>query len=376
MASHDHDPEDEALRSVTLENAQTILAFRQRAEQALRGSDAVLVDFFENASVGLHCVGPDGTILRVNQAELKLLGYSRDEYLGRDIAEFHVDREVIADIMRRLRAGETIRDREARMRCKDGSIRHVLIDSSVLWRDGEFVHTRCFTRDVTDRKRVGDAHARLAAIVESSADAIIGKTLDSRILTWNTAAERLFGYPAEEIVGRKVTILIPADRQDEERRIIEKVRRGERVEPYDTERVARDGRRIDVSITVSPVRDEEGRVIAASTIARDVTASKRAEQALRRAEETSRFLADASTTLAQLTDQVSTLQRVASLAVPAFADWCAVDMLEPDGSLRRLAATHADPVKVRLAHDAFRRYPPGPDDTHPTRTVLRRGEPL
>src|SRR5579871_3004715 len=125
---------------------------RKEAEEQLRRSEQELADFFENAAVGLHWAGPDGRILRVNQAELDLLGYNREEYLGRHIAEFHADRDVIEDILRRLSAGETLRDCEARMRCKDGTLKHVLINSNVLWEGGRFVHTRCFTRDITDRR--------------------------------------------------------------------------------------------------------------------------------------------------------------------------------------------------------------------------------
>jgi PAS domain S-box-containing protein len=126
-------------------------------ETALRLSERELADFFDNASVGLHWVGADGTILRANQADLDLLGVERDQYIGRHIAEFHADQDVIADILRRLAAGERLRDFPARLRCADGSTKDVLIDSSVLWEDGRFIHTRCFTRDVTDRMRAVDA---------------------------------------------------------------------------------------------------------------------------------------------------------------------------------------------------------------------------
>jgi PAS domain S-box-containing protein len=122
-----------------------------------------LEDFFENGSIPLHWVGADGTILRANRAELELLGYERDEYVGHHIADFHVDPETIADILARLGRNEIIRDYEARLRCKDGSVKHVLIDSSVVWDEGRFVHTRCFTRDITQR-RFDEQH--LAATVE------------------------------------------------------------------------------------------------------------------------------------------------------------------------------------------------------------------
>ena len=126
---------------------------RKQDELAVRRSQTELTDFFENASVGLHWVSPNGTILRANQAELDLLGYTRDEYVGRNIIDFHVDREAIEDILDRLRKGEVVRDYEARLRCKDGSSRIVRIDSSAYFEDGKFVHSRCFTRDITERRR-------------------------------------------------------------------------------------------------------------------------------------------------------------------------------------------------------------------------------
>ncbi len=126
---------------------------RKRTEEALKRNEEQLTDFFENAAVPLHWVGPDGFILRVNEAELDMLGYTREEYEGRNITEFHADQDVIEDILRRLASGEVIQDREARLRCKDGSIKYVRINSSVYWENGKFIHTRCFTRDVTERKR-------------------------------------------------------------------------------------------------------------------------------------------------------------------------------------------------------------------------------
>lgn len=119
------------------------------AVEALRVSERNLNDFFENGAVGLHWVGPDGIVLRVNQTELKLLGYERDEYVGHHISEFHADPELTEQILPRLADGETLRDHESRMLCKDGNIRHVLINSNVYYQDGKFIHTRSFTRDIT-----------------------------------------------------------------------------------------------------------------------------------------------------------------------------------------------------------------------------------
>ena len=144
---------DEAGKPLCFVGIKRDITERKRGEEALQRSEAELTDFFENAAIGLHWVGPDGTILRVNQAELDMLGYTREQYVGRNIAEFHVDKDVIEDILARLKAGEVVRDYDARMRCKDSAIMYVCINSSVYWEDGKFIHTRCFTRDITARKR-------------------------------------------------------------------------------------------------------------------------------------------------------------------------------------------------------------------------------
>lgn len=269
---------DEAGKPSTLAGLGWDITERRQTEEALRLSEKELTEFFENATEAIHWVGPDGTILRANQAELQMLGYRADEYVGRNIAEFHVEQSVIEDILERLTRGETLERHPARMRCKDGSIRDVLINSSAYFEEGRFVHTRCFTRDVTEQIRVDKALRGLAAIVESAADAIIAKDLDGVITSWNPGAERLYGYKAEEVIGKTVSILIPSDRPDEEPAILAKLRRGERIDHYETIRTAKDGRLIDVSLTVSPIREASGKVIGASKIARDITEQKRTAQ--------------------------------------------------------------------------------------------------
>jgi PAS domain S-box-containing protein len=168
---------------------------RKQAERERLRTESQLTDFFENATVGLHWVGPDGRVLRVNQAELDMLGYTREEYEGHHIAEFHVDQDVIEKILRRLDDGEVLREQDARMRCKDGSIKLVRINSSVYREEGKFIHTRCFTRDITERKRTADRLALQYAVtrilteskdlVESAKD-ILQVVCDS--LDWATGA--------------------------------------------------------------------------------------------------------------------------------------------------------------------------------------------
>jgi PAS domain S-box-containing protein len=234
-----------------------------------------LRDFVENAAVAMHWVAQDGTILWANNAELKLLGYSREEYIGHSIVEFHADEPVIQDILRRLQSDEELHGTEARLRCKDGSIRHVSIHSNVYRDEGRFVHTRCITLDITEQRRAVELQNRLAAIVETSDDAIISKDLDGIIRSWNLGAERLFGYTAEEIVGKHISTLATADRVDEISNILDQLRRGERVVHYETKRRTKEGRILTVSLTVSPLRDSSGAIIGASKVARDITEQRR-----------------------------------------------------------------------------------------------------
>lgn len=162
---------------------------RKRAEQALQRSEAELTDFFENAVIGLHWVGRDGIVLRVNQAELAMLGYDREEYVGHHISEFHADQNTIEDILDRLQTGEVLDNYEARMRCKDGNIKHVGISSSVYREAEKFIHTRCFTRDITDRKRTESRLALHYAVTK-----ILSQSLDiaeSSLSILRTACETL-----------------------------------------------------------------------------------------------------------------------------------------------------------------------------------------
>jgi len=147
----------------------------------------------------------------------------------------------------------------------------------VLHANGRFVHSQCCTRDVTERWRAEEARALLAAIVEASDDAIVSKTLEGVITSWNAGAERIFGYSAAEAVGHPIDLILPPDRLDEEREILHRLRAGQPIQHYETIRRTKDGRLLDISLSLSPVRDRTGRVIGDSKIARDVTDRKRAE---------------------------------------------------------------------------------------------------
>jgi four helix bundle suffix protein len=484
-----------------------------QSEAELRRKTGQLAAFLETAALGLHRVGPDGIILWANKAEMEMLGYAPDEYIGRPITDFHADEPVINDILKRLSCGEKLCEREARLRCKNGSIKEVLIDSSVLRENGQFIHTQCFTRDISARKRaerrlaveyaisdilvqfrsvdaatpaileaisknanwsvgvlwlvdkqenalrcvkiwrsaaitapefasasanrlfpkgVGlpgavwakgepiwiarldedenfprasfaskeklqsavafpirtDAEvlgvfeffsveirnvdeefikmlgstgsqigqfiqrkraeenaAQLAAIVEQSDDAIISKDLNGTIQSWNKGAEKLFGYTALEVLGGPANILIPAGRMEEEPDILERVRRGESLDHYETVRHRKDGTLLEVSLTVSPVRDAQGKVIGASTIARDITDRVRAKEKLEQivAERTAKL----RETVAELEaysysiahDMRSPLRSMSSFSRILEEDFGA--LLPPEGNdfLRRISAS-------------------------------------
>ncbi len=269
---------------------------RKRAEEELRRRERELADFFDNATLGLHWVGPDGTILRVNQAELDLLGYTREEYVGRHIAEFHADRGVIDDILRRLAAGEELRDCEARMRCKDGSIKHVLISSSVLWEDGRFVHTRCFTRDVTEQKRAADAlragEERFARFMQHLPGLAWIKDAEGRYVYANDAAVAAFGTPRAGLYGKTDEEVFPPETAARFRENDRKaLARGTGVQVV--EALAHpDGTVHHSLVSKFPIPGPDGTAALVGGMAIDITEQRRTRSVLEESEERFRQLAE------------------------------------------------------------------------------------
>jgi len=251
---------------------------RRQAEKALQRSQYDLNDFFENAPLSLHWTAPDGTILRVNAAELKMLGYAAQEYLGHSVAEFFVDRSLAKRALQQLRSGEVLHDYATRLRCRDGTIKEVLINANALWDDGKFIRSRWFTLDVTDRKQYEQVSAYLGAIVESSEDAIIGTDLEGNIVSWNAGAARMYGYTAEEARGSSIRILTPPSRPEESPDPFVQISNGRYVERYETFHARQDGEVVPVSVTPSPIKDTQGRIIGVSVIERDITKRKLEEQ--------------------------------------------------------------------------------------------------
>jgi len=262
-------------------------------------------DFLESVPDAMVAVDRDGTIRQVNSQTQELFGYSRRELIGQKIEILVPERERQQHKRHRRSFGKTpkIRRMGAGLdlygRRRNGSEFPVEISlSPVQVQDGVVVLSAI--RDITDRKRIeqelrraqedlhqktkeqlGEYRTRLALIIDSSEDAIIGKNLDGTITSWNKGAERIYGYAPEEVVGKNISVLAPKDRPDEIPEILRKIARGESTEHFETMRVAKDGRRLNVSITVSPLRDAANQVIGASVIARDITSQRKAEDQLR-----------------------------------------------------------------------------------------------
>ena len=259
-------------------NAMRTRAERKRAEQEI----ALLSFALQNVHDAAFLIEENSRFHFVNRASCSILGYTREELLGLCVTDVDPDfsAERWVSHWNDLRA-KGLLSFEGRHRTKDGRIFPVEINANYFEYGGR-AYNLALVRDITEHKRAEEARSRLAAIVESSDDAIISKDLGGTITSWNAGAERIYGYPASEALGRPVTILIPQGQQDEFAVFMSQIGEGIRIEHYETERVRKDGKTIDVSLTLSPIRDHQDRIVGASAIAHDITERKRAEEALRK----------------------------------------------------------------------------------------------
>jgi PAS domain S-box-containing protein len=197
----------------------------------------------------------------------------------------------------------------------------------------------------------------------------MSKDLDGVLTTWNPGAERIYGYSEAEAVGRHISFLVPSDHENEEMRILERIRRGERVKTYETERIRKDGARIDVSLTISPIEHPERGIIGASVIARDITAEKRR----RRAQD---FLVAATRGLDASLDFNRTARNIVKTAVPELAELCVIDFVRTDGWLGDSVVAAADPEMAARLEEIRRGSPLNPRGEHPVAQVMRAGRPM
>lgn len=255
-------------------------------------------------------------------------------------------------------------------------VRFFIVGVVVAWlndrlRQARTVQERAAARIAAQEESLRDAdivHRRLAGIVESSEDSILGLDLNGVITSWNRGAERLYGYTAAEAVGRPVTLVIPPERIDDEERMLARLRTGDRLEQFETERVRKDGSRFDVSVTLSPIKDASDRMIGASKIAHDITDRRRAERVREELLERERralaeavaagdrlaFLAEISALLTSSLDYQETLDRAVHLALPRLGDYCNVLVEDEHGQLRHAAWGHVDRAKEPAVRDLVR----------------------
>jgi hypothetical protein len=273
------------IEALKTRQARRVRTQKRQAKEALSESSERLRAILNTAVEGIITIDHRGLIESVNPAAERLFGYEAAELIGKNVSVLMpMPHRAAHDgyLSNYLHTGQAKIigiGREVSGQRKDGSLFPMdLAVSEVKLRDR--VLFTGFIRDITARKEAEKAMMHYAALVESSDDAIIGKTLDGYVTSWNRGAELVFGYTTQEMLGKHISIIIPQDRTGEEPAILERIRRGESVDHYETVRRRKDGRLIDVSVTISPIRDADGTVIGASKLARDITARKQLEREL------------------------------------------------------------------------------------------------
>lgn len=244
-------------------------------------------DVFNASPFGIAVENLEGQTLFVNPAFCSMLGFSEEKLLSKHFVQFSPPEDAEKDwaLFQQLRAG-TIDHYQLKKRYfrQDGSLVWGRLSISLLnSRSSPLV--LAMVEDITERKTAEEARFRHAAIVESWEDAIVSVTLDGIIVSWNGGAQRIYGYSEAEAIGKPITILLPPELPDEENKILETLRAGERIKQFETVRVAKTGKRIHVSLSISPVKDSSGKIVGISRIGRDITERKLAEAALRESEE-------------------------------------------------------------------------------------------
>ncbi|NDK48885.1 PAS domain-containing sensor histidine kinase [Rhizobium laguerreae] len=277
------------------------------AEEEVRRKGSDLDDFFENSAIGLHIVSGDGIIQRANKAELALLGYASEEYVGRHIAEFHADAPVIGDILHKLSCGDKLDRYPARLRAKDGSIKHVLITSNSRFQDGKFVNTRCFTTDVTElfesETARRESEERLAATYEAATIGIAEADAQGRLLRVNDALCGMLGRSREELLGMTFYDYTEEEDRGEDAAQYTRQLQGDLDTYFIRKRAIRpDGTMVYLDVHSSSVRDEAGSFRYGVRVLQDVTAAKQMEDQIRAREQHMRDLLEALPAAVYTTD--------------------------------------------------------------------------
>ena len=279
-----------------LEEARKTLELKvQKRTKELKSASKYNRSLIEVSVDPLVTIGPKGKITDVNKSTESVTGYSRDELIGTDFSDYFTEPEKARDGYQQVFKNGTVMDYPLEIKHKNGHFTPVLYNASVYKDDNdEIIGVFAAARDITKIKKAEEEIQKLANIVESSDDAIISKTFDGIITSWNKGAKTLYGYSQDEIIGKNISILIPPHLKDEYKRFTNLILRGERVYHYERERIRKDGKVIDVALTLSPIFDLSGKLVGISTIARDISIRKKAEKKLEYASKYNRSLIEVS----------------------------------------------------------------------------------
>lgn len=251
---------------------------RKQAEEDLKLASQYNRSLIEASLDPMVTIGPTGKITDVNDATEEVTGYSRLELVDTDFSDYFTDHKKASEGYEHVFKEGFVRDYPLEIQHRDGHVTPVLYNASVyLNESGDVVGVFAAARDITERIKAEEKIQMLANVVESSDDAIIIKSLDGTITSWNNGAEMIYGYTADEVLGKDVSILAPPGQKDEIKHLIKKIEQGEHIIHYETVRLRKDGTKLDVSLTLSPIFDTTGNLAGISTIGRDITEKKRNE---------------------------------------------------------------------------------------------------
>ena len=285
----------------TNETLQAEITKRRRSDEEMKKERDKAQKYLDIAGVMIVAIDVDQKITLVNKKCSEVLGYGEQEIISKNWFDTFIPKRVrdeVKAVFEKLIAGkiESVESFENPVLTRRGEERLIAWHNTIL-RDeaGNIAGTLSSGEDITERKGAEKRLSLLASIVDSSDDAIIGKTLDGIIVSWNRGAQRIYGYSADEVKGRSVSILVPPDHPDEFPQLLERIRQGQRIEHHETIRMSKDGKKICSSLTISPIKDANGKIIGASTIAWDITEQKRIEIALRESEARFRSITQSAT---------------------------------------------------------------------------------
>jgi PAS domain S-box-containing protein len=315
-------------------------------------------------------------VVEFSAAAEELFGVAKADAVGRDLVELIVPAELREEVRYCLSGGEgevppaaELLGRRIEMPAQRGDGTEFRLELTIARAAAPGSGPTVFARDVSHRQALERTRAHMEQVVTGTRDAVLSKDLEGIVTTWNPAAERLYGYSAEEAVGRHVSFLIPDELKSDVQKILATVRRGEAIDTYETRRRRKDGVVIDVALTISPIGSPAEGLYGASVVARDITEERRR----RRARE---FLIDATRDLDASLDPTETARNIVAKAVPDLAEVCIVDFIREDGRLGDSVAASAIPGAAEKLETLRREAPLDPDGTHPVAQVLRGDRPM